>query len=119
MSPTSYRTAPPRGVHANIVGRHRGRPVGRSDHGNRAPSETPTGWKFFGNLLDAGKATLCGEESFGTGSTHVRVKGNLIYTDPNMVRADRSWESPNSTIGVIQTAPFRLSLGPRNQLSRQ
>ena len=32
--------------------------------------ETPTGWKFFGNLLDAGKATLCGEESFGTGSNH-------------------------------------------------
>ena len=34
--------------------------------------ETPTGWKFFGNLLDAGKITLCGEESFGTGSDHVR-----------------------------------------------
>ncbi|MBP0651344.1 hypothetical protein J8J40_30230, partial [Mycobacterium tuberculosis] len=32
--------------------------------------ETPTGWKFFGNLLDAGKATLCGEESAGTGSNH-------------------------------------------------
>jgi len=39
--------------------------------------ETPTGWKFFGNLLDAGKATLCGEESFGTGSTHVREKDGL------------------------------------------
>ena len=36
--------------------------------------ETPTGWKFFGNLLDAGRATLCGEESFGTGSDHVREK---------------------------------------------
>ena len=34
--------------------------------------ETPTGWKFFGNLLDAGKATLCGEESAGTGANHVR-----------------------------------------------
>ncbi|MFB1031644.1 MAG: alpha-D-glucose phosphate-specific phosphoglucomutase, partial [Thauera sp.] len=34
--------------------------------------ETPTGWKFFGNLLDAGQATLCGEESYGTGSNHVR-----------------------------------------------
>src|SRR3546814_4669445 len=32
--------------------------------------ETPTGWKFFGNLMDAGKVTLCGEESFGTGSNH-------------------------------------------------
>ncbi|HEY9149615.1 MAG TPA: alpha-D-glucose phosphate-specific phosphoglucomutase [Gammaproteobacteria bacterium] len=39
--------------------------------------ETPTGWKFFGNLLDAGLATLCGEESFGTGSDHVREKDGL------------------------------------------
>lgn len=39
--------------------------------------ETPTGWKFFGNLMDAGKATLCGEESFGTGSNHVREKDGL------------------------------------------
>jgi len=39
--------------------------------------ETPTGWKFFGNLLDAGRATLCGEESYGTGSSHVREKDGL------------------------------------------
>lgn len=39
--------------------------------------ETPTGWKFFGNLLDAGKITLCGEESFGTGSDHVREKDGI------------------------------------------
>ncbi len=39
--------------------------------------ETPTGWKFFGTLLDAGLATLCGEESFGTGSDHVREKDGL------------------------------------------
>lgn len=39
--------------------------------------ETPTGWKFFGNLLDAGMATLCGEESAGTGSNHVREKDGL------------------------------------------
>ena len=39
--------------------------------------ETPTGWKFFGNLLDAGKITICGEESFGTGSDHVREKDGL------------------------------------------
>ena len=39
--------------------------------------ETPTGWKFFGNLLDANKITLCGEESFGTGSDHVREKDGL------------------------------------------
>jgi phosphoglucomutase len=39
--------------------------------------ETPTGWKFFGNLLDAGLITLCGEESAGTGSSHVREKDGL------------------------------------------
>lgn len=39
--------------------------------------ETPTGWKFFGNLLDANRITLCGEESFGTGSDHVREKDGL------------------------------------------
>jgi phosphoglucomutase len=39
--------------------------------------ETPTGWKFFGNLLDANRATLCGEESFGTGSNHIREKDGL------------------------------------------
>lgn len=39
--------------------------------------ETPTGWKFFGNLLDAGKITLCGEESAGTGSDHIREKDGI------------------------------------------
>jgi phosphoglucomutase len=39
--------------------------------------ETPTGWKFFGSLMDAGHITLCGEESFGTGSSHVREKDGL------------------------------------------
>ncbi|UXY14864.1 alpha-D-glucose phosphate-specific phosphoglucomutase [Chitiniphilus purpureus] len=39
--------------------------------------ETPTGWKFFGNLLDAGRVTLCGEESYGTGSDHVREKDGV------------------------------------------
>ena len=39
--------------------------------------ETPTGWKFFGNLLDAGRITLCGEESAGTGSNHVREKDGV------------------------------------------
>jgi len=34
--------------------------------------EVPTGWKFFGNLMDAGRLSLCGEESFGTGSDHIR-----------------------------------------------
>ncbi|MGD9918414.1 MAG: alpha-D-glucose phosphate-specific phosphoglucomutase [Paenirhodobacter sp.] len=39
--------------------------------------ETPTGWKFFGNLMDAGRVSLCGEESFGTGSDHVREKDGV------------------------------------------
>ncbi len=39
--------------------------------------ETPTGWKFFGNLLDAGEISLCGEESAGTSSDHVREKDGL------------------------------------------
>lgn len=39
--------------------------------------ETPTGWKFFGNLLDAGRISICGEESFGTGSSHVREKDGV------------------------------------------
>jgi len=39
--------------------------------------ETPTGWKFFGNLMDSGRITLCGEESFGTGSSHIREKDGL------------------------------------------
>lgn len=39
--------------------------------------ETPTGWKFFGNLLDSGRIQICGEESFGTGSSHVREKDGL------------------------------------------
>jgi phosphoglucomutase len=42
-----------------------------------ASYETPTGWKFFGNLLDAGKVTICGEESAGTGSDHVREKDGV------------------------------------------
>lgn len=39
--------------------------------------EVPTGWKFFGNLMDADRLSLCGEESFGTGSDHVREKDGL------------------------------------------
>jgi phosphoglucomutase len=39
--------------------------------------ETPTGWKYIGNLLDAGLATLCGEESYGTGSNHIREKDGV------------------------------------------
>lgn len=39
--------------------------------------QVPTGWKFFGNLMDAGKLSICGEESFGTGSDHIREKDGI------------------------------------------
>lgn len=53
--------------------------------------ETPTGWKFFGNLLDAGRITFCGEESFGTSSPHVREKDGLwaVLFWLNILAADR------------------------------
>ncbi|KAK6926312.1 Alpha-D-phosphohexomutase, alpha/beta/alpha domain III, partial [Dillenia turbinata] len=44
---------------------------------NLAFFEIPTGWKFFGNLMDAGKLSICGEESFGTGSDHIREKDGI------------------------------------------
>ena len=70
------------GYRAAAVGVARSMPTSRAvDHVARALGipcfETPTGWKFFGNLLDAGKISLCGEESFGTGSNHVREKDGL------------------------------------------
>jgi phosphoglucomutase len=65
--------------------------------------ETPTGWKFFGNLLDAGKITLCGEESFGSGSDHVREKDGLwavlfwlniiaVHKQPVKDIVDKHWQ---------------------------
>jgi phosphoglucomutase len=60
--------------------------------------ETPTGWKFFGNLLDAGLATICGEESAGTGSSHVREKDGLwaVLLWLNIIAARR--ESVEATV---------------------
>ena len=70
------------GYRAGIAGIARSMPTSRAADrvaaALRVPCyETPTGWKFFGTLLDAGRATLCGEESFGTGSNHVREKDGL------------------------------------------
>lgn len=70
------------GYRRGLVGVARSMPtsqaVDRVAHSLGIPCfETPTGWKYFGNLLDAGKITLCGEESFGTGSDHVREKDGL------------------------------------------
>ncbi len=70
------------GYAAGIAGVARSMPTsGASDrvakHLGIEAYETPTGWKFFGNLMDAGKVTICGEESAGTGSNHVREKDGL------------------------------------------
>ena len=70
------------GYRGGIAGIARSMPTCRAadkvaTHLNVPCFETPTGWKFFCNLLDAGRITICGEESFGTGSTHVREKDGL------------------------------------------
>jgi len=71
-----------KGYHRGVVGVARSMPTSQAvDRVAEALGiecyETPTGWKFFGNLLDAGRITLCGEESFGSGSDHVREKDGL------------------------------------------
>ncbi len=96
--------------------------------------ETPTGWKFFGNLLDAGKATLCGEESFGTGSNHVRekdglwavlfwlnilaVKGQSVETivKDHWATYGRNYYSRHDFEGVDKTVANELMDGLRSQL---
>ena len=72
--------------------------------------ETPTGWKFFGNLLDAGKITLCGEESFGTGSNHVREKDGSGPCSSGCrswpcaaAQSPRSWPSTGSASDATTT----------------
>lgn len=97
--------------------------------------ETPTGWKFFGNLLDADKATLCGEESFGTGSNHVREKDGLwaVLFWLNILAAKgqsvetivrehwatygRNYYSRHDYEGVEKTAANTLMDGLRSQLA--
>ncbi|WP_019221940.1 alpha-D-glucose phosphate-specific phosphoglucomutase [Bartonella senegalensis] len=71
-----------KGYRQGIVGIARSMPTGRAadlvaEKKGLNFFETPTGWKFFGTLLDAGKVTFCGEESFGTGSDHIREKDGL------------------------------------------
>ncbi len=97
--------------------------------------ETPTGWKFFGNLLDAGMATICGEESAGTGSDHVREKDglwavllwlNILAARQEPVKAivekhwaeyGRNYYSRHDYEGVEIDAANRLIGGLRAQLS--
>ena len=74
--------------------------------------ETPTGWKFFGNLLDAGRVTLCGEESAGTGSDHVREKDGLwaVLLWLNILAARR--ESVAEILTQITGAPMAATTIP-------
>ncbi|XP_077548890.1 phosphoglucomutase-1-like [Haemaphysalis longicornis] len=74
--------------------------------------EVPTGWKFFGNLMDAGKLSLCGEESFGTGSDHVREKDG--------VWACLAWLSviAHSGLGVQQLCEDHWARYGRNYFTR-
>ena len=96
--------------------------------------ETPTGWKFFGSLLDAGKITLCGEESFGTGSNHVREKDGLwavlfwlsilavercsvaTLMERHWATYGRHYYSRHDYEGVEQTAAAKLYGALRDQL---
>ncbi|KAG6868729.1 hypothetical protein C0993_011308 [Termitomyces sp. T159_Od127] len=63
--------------------------------------EVPTGWKFFGNLMDAGRLSICGEESFGTGSDHIREKDGLwaVVAWLNIIAAANR-DSPNKLLGI-------------------
>ncbi|KAF8216629.1 phosphoglucomutase [Mycena galopus ATCC 62051] len=63
--------------------------------------EVPTGWKFFGNLMDAGRLSICGEESFGTGSDHIREKDGLwaVIAWLNIIAAANR-DSPNKLLGI-------------------
>lgn len=86
-----------KGYSAGLTGVARSMPTSRAADRVAAKAgveayETPTGWKFFGNLLDAGRVTICGEESAGTGSDHVREKDGLwavlIWLDILAVRKE-------------------------------
>lgn len=96
--------------------------------------ETPTGWKYFGSLLDAGKATICGEESAGTGSNHVREKDGLwavlywlnilavrdmpadVIVREHWQRFGRNVHSRHDYEGIESAAADRLMEGLRAQL---
>lgn len=97
--------------------------------------EAPTGWKFFGTLLDAGRATLCGEESFGAGSDHVREKDGLwavllwlnilaargegvaAVMEDHWRRFGRTWYSRHDYEALPQEVADRVIDGLRRQLA--
>nr|ODN92483.1 phosphoglucomutase [Cryptococcus depauperatus CBS 7841] len=70
--------------------------------------ETPTGWKFFGNLMDAGRLSICGEESFGTGSDHIREKdGVWAIVAWLSILAAANKEKPGSGINDVLMAHWK------------
>jgi len=81
--------------------------------------EVPTGWKFFGNLMDAGRLSICGEESFGTGSDHIREKDGLwaVIAWLNIIAAANK-ESPNKLIGINEILNEFYSIYGRSFFSR-
>ncbi|KIM44679.1 hypothetical protein M413DRAFT_442631 [Hebeloma cylindrosporum] len=81
--------------------------------------EVPTGWKFFGNLMDAGRLSICGEESFGTGSDHIREKDGLwaVIAWLNIIAAVNK-DSPNKLIGINDLLNEFYSLYGRSFFSR-
>eukprot|EP00160_Parvularia_atlantis_P019741 Unigene7875_Nuclearia_a/m.24189 Unigene7875_Nuclearia_a/g.24189 ORF Unigene7875_Nuclearia_a/g.24189 Unigene7875_Nuclearia_a/m.24189 type:complete len:562 (+) Unigene7875_Nuclearia_a:47-1732(+) len=69
--------------------------------------EVPTGWKFFGNLMDAGRLSICGEESFGTGSDHIREKDGLWAVLAWLsILAQRAADGKDFALGAIQRDHF-------------
>ena len=70
--------------------------------------EVPTGWKFFGNLMDAGRLSICGEESFGTGSDHIREKDGLWAVVAWLsIMAAANKEKPGSTVQDVLIAHYK------------
>lgn len=81
--------------------------------------EVPTGWKFFGNLMDAGRLSICGEESFGTGSDHIREKDGLwaVIAWLNILAAANE-DSPNKLLGINDVLQRHYIIYGRSFFSR-
>ncbi|EGO22445.1 hypothetical protein SERLADRAFT_473267 [Serpula lacrymans var. lacrymans S7.9] len=81
--------------------------------------EVPTGWKFFGNLMDAGRLSICGEESFGTGSDHIREKDGIwaVIAWLNIIAAANK-SSPNKPIGIKELLNQHYATYGRSFFSR-
>jgi len=81
--------------------------------------EVPTGWKFFGNLLDAGLITLCGEESFGTGSYHIREKDGIWAVLCWLsILAERNYSNEGKLVGVEEVVRGHWKEFGRNYYQR-